>query len=216
MPIPAKYKAPFQFGSFYHVYNRSVDGQLLFYFDSHYRRFLTKYQQYLSGVLDLYAYALIPNHFHLLCSVKEEKQCVFSLKEAKYLENGKASIQDIISNRFKNLFISHSLAVKNRISIDTNVFSQKFKHLLVDADEYFAALVSYIHLNPVKHKLSLDFQNYPWTSYQPILKENLLLNTDYIYNWFGTKERFQQYHFDQAKEFQYRFWINEFSLIETI
>jgi putative transposase len=216
MPIPAKYKAPFAFGSFYHVYNRCVDGQQLFYFDSHYRRFLSKYQIYLSDVLDLYAYALIPNHFHLLCSVKQENDCVFTVKESKHLEKGIIQIQDIISDRFKKLFISHSLTLKNRVFIDTNVFSQKFKHILVDADQYFGALMSYIHLNPIKHKLNLDFQNYIWTSYQRILQEDRFLRTEYIFDWFGTRERFQEFHIDQSREFESRVLLEEFSLIESI
>lgn len=210
MPIPLENKAPFQFGSFYHIYNRSVDGQLLFYNNRSYNRFLDKYKEYLSDVLNLYAFTLIPNHFHLLASVKEEKDCRFTPKELKKMYNGHLEINDIIINRFKNFFISHSLYTKLEYAIKTNVFAQKFKHILIDRDVYFDTLISYIHLNPVKHKLTKDYPTYYWSSYNRLLASDDLLQFDYVLDWFGGKDNFIRYHEYQFMDFEYQYW-NEYS-----
>ena len=208
MPIPLEYKAPFCHGSFYHIYNRSVDGQLLFYNQTCYQRFLSKYEEYFSDLLNLYSYALIPNHFHLLASVKEEQACRFTMKELKRLNAGNWQIDDVISNRFKNFSISHSLFVKNHFTIKTNVFAQKFKHILIDKDHYFDKLISYIHLNPLKHQVTKEFEHYPWTSYQPLLASDGLLEFAYVLDWFGGKDNFTKYHKVQFKDYERRFWID--------
>lgn len=62
------YYTKFEEGKFYHIYNRSIDRQLLFKSDANYSFFLKKFDQYLSSVLDVYAYCLLENHFHLLNS----------------------------------------------------------------------------------------------------------------------------------------------------
>jgi len=41
---------------------------------------------------------------------------------------------------------------------------------LVDADEYLAAVVRYIHLNPVEAKKANDPQDYPWSSHHHYLR----------------------------------------------
>lgn len=206
MPIPAENKAPFQFGSFYHIYNRSVDGQILFYNQLSYTRFLSKYQSYFSDLLNLYSYALIPNHFHLLASVKQENDCKFSVKELNHLNKGDWEINDIVKNRFKNFFISHSLSTKKRYSIKTNVFAQKFKHILIDKDVYFDTLVSYIHLNPVKHRLTKNYQTYQWSSYKRLLASDNQLKVDYVLDWFGGRDKFIKYHEWQFGEYEYQYW----------
>jgi putative transposase len=213
MPVPVKNKAPFNFGSFYHIYNRAVDGQLLFYSQANYGRFLRNYQAYFSDVMKLYSYALIPNHFHLLASIKEEQECKFSLKELKLLNKGQWQIDDVISNRFKNFSFSHSHTIKNQFGIKTNVFAQKFKHILIDRDEYFSKLISYIHLNPVKHRIVKDFKYYPWTSYQPLLALDNVLDFGYVLDWFGGTENFIRYHQVQVLEYERRFWIDFIPLL---
>lgn len=60
---------------FYHIYNRGINGEIIFKTARNYQFFLNKIKENLVGVCDIYAYCLMPNHFHLL--VKDEQ----SLKE---------------------------------------------------------------------------------------------------------------------------------------
>jgi putative transposase len=65
------YHTKFEEGNFYHIYNRTVDKQPMFRSDANYEYFLKKYDEYLSPVIDTYAYCLLGNHFHLLIHVQE-------------------------------------------------------------------------------------------------------------------------------------------------
>ena len=71
MATAEHYHTKFEEGKFYHVYNRSVDKKVMFRNADNYRYFLVKYDQYLSGVVDTYAYCLLGNHFHLLVRVQD-------------------------------------------------------------------------------------------------------------------------------------------------
>jgi REP element-mobilizing transposase RayT len=64
------YYTKFETGCYYHVYNRTVDLKPMFKNEGNYLFFLRKYAEYLSGVIETHAYALLGNHFHLLIRVK--------------------------------------------------------------------------------------------------------------------------------------------------
>lgn len=56
---------PLEYGRYYHIYNRGVNGANLFYTTSNYEHFLRLYERYLNPVVDTFAWCLLRNHFHL-------------------------------------------------------------------------------------------------------------------------------------------------------
>ena len=66
-----------KYGHFYHIYNRGIDSCDLFREPDNYEHFLGLYDKYVSQVADTFAWVLMPNHFHLLVKVKEEKEIGF-------------------------------------------------------------------------------------------------------------------------------------------
>ena len=61
-------------GKFYHIYNRAINKENIFYANQNYIYFLNKIRYYLMNCFDIYAYCLIPNHFHLLVKIKDENE----------------------------------------------------------------------------------------------------------------------------------------------
>ena len=70
MAKTADYYTPLDSNYFYHVYNRTVNGERLFINRGNYEFFLKQYDKYLSAYVETYAYCLLNNHFHLLIRVK--------------------------------------------------------------------------------------------------------------------------------------------------
>lgn len=100
-----------------------------------------------------------------------------------------------MSRRFKNFFISYSLSIKSEYNIKTNVFAQKFKHVLIEDEAYLTKLVYYIHYNPARHHIVEDWRNYAWSSYRRILTNvKSRLEVDFLMDWFGGKDDFIKYH----------------------
>jgi len=58
-------------GQSYHIYNHANGSENIFREEENYRFFLQQYDKYLGGVVDTYAYCLMPNHFHFLVGVKD-------------------------------------------------------------------------------------------------------------------------------------------------
>jgi putative transposase len=76
-------------GSFYHIYNRGNNKQEIFFEEKNYHHFLNLFQKYLASFVDVYAYCLMPNHFHFLIRIKETTQTPQALKMSKdYEERG--------------------------------------------------------------------------------------------------------------------------------
>ena len=76
-----KYYPNFEPNSFFHIYNRGIDGCKIFFQERNYVYFLRKFDQYLSDYLDIYAYCLLGNHFHLLVKLKTLKEIFKAAKE---------------------------------------------------------------------------------------------------------------------------------------
>lgn len=58
-------------GNYYHIYNRGNNRMNLFTEPSDYERFLWLYDRYISPMAETLAWALMPNHLHLLVRIRE-------------------------------------------------------------------------------------------------------------------------------------------------
>ena len=61
-------------GCFYHIYNRGNNRQNIFFEERNYLYFLRLFEKYLFNLVDVYAYCLMPNHFHFLIKIKDANQ----------------------------------------------------------------------------------------------------------------------------------------------
>ncbi|QXU41062.1 hypothetical protein [Pedobacter sp. D749] len=183
------YYTKFEEGKFYHIYNRSIDRQPLFKSDANYRFFLNKLDQYLSNVLDVYAFCLLGNHFHLLIRVKESL--------ASIDPNGDFSLHDIVSKQFRIFFQSYALAFNIQHKRIGTLFQTPFKRAEINDEFYLSRLIYYIHANPQKHKLVADFRDWKWSSYNRILLEiDTKLKKQEVLDWFGGKAAYLKFHSD--------------------
>jgi hypothetical protein len=74
-------------GNFYHVYNRGNNRQRIFFEERNYLYFLRLFEKYLSPLVDVYAYCLMPNHFHLLIRIKDNHQTSEVFKTSEVFGN---------------------------------------------------------------------------------------------------------------------------------
>jgi putative transposase len=196
------YYIRFEEGRFYHIYNRTIDKQPLFKNEGNYEFFLKRYDEYLSAVVDTYAYCLLGNHFHLLIKVREHLDLT-TFKKLSNLSTSDStikSVHDIVSHQFRKFFQSYAMAFNKQQERVGTLFQTPFKRALVDNDAYFSQLVYYIHANPQRHDLTEDFRVWKWSSYGRMLSDkNSKLKKQEVLEWFGGKEIYKQYHADYQK-----------------
>ena len=81
------YYIPLYKNKLYNFYNRGNGNESIFFKEENYSYFLRQYDKYLSDCIDTFAYCLLPNHFHILGSVKTD-------------------VPNIVSESFRKFFIS--------------------------------------------------------------------------------------------------------------
>ena len=137
--------------TFYHVYNRGNNHENIFYKRENYQYFLRKYQVYLSDYVDTYAYCLLPNHFHFLIKVKAvsdlSKRDLPNLKDLANLKKtdlkgSDRSVDKIISNQFRLLFLSYAKAINKQEDRRGSLFQKPFRRKPVTNDRYLALLTT--------------------------------------------------------------------------
>ena len=139
----------FGIGEYYHIYNRGTDKRKIFLDKGDHERFvkllysansltpvhLSNYQGLAlieipkgDSIVDVGAWALMPNHFHLI------------LKEKK--ENG-------ISEYIHKLLTGYSMYFNTKYHRRGALFEGPFNAKHLDTDEYLKYQYAYIHLNPI-------------------------------------------------------------------
>lgn len=201
---------------FYHIYNRGINSGKLFRDGDNYTLFLKKYRYYLLPLMETYAWCLMSNHFHFLVRIltKEEQEKRFNNSKNKvsttchgykYREFRQYSA----SKQLGHLFNSYTRSFNSRFDRTGKLFEQPFRRKLIDDDSYLTHLICYIHRNPIHHKLTKDYERYPYSSYRIFLSEtDQLINKEKILSLFGGKESFIAAHSEmKAKVVPEEYWI---------
>ncbi len=132
-------------GAVYHVINRGTGRQRVF-------REARDYQRFLDGLaeahtrwgVEVFAYCLLGTHYHLCLRTPEGN-----------LARVMRHIDGLYTQRFNR---AHAR--------DGPLFRGRYQAILVEAEAYLAAVVRYIHLNPVTAGLAATPEAYLWCSHQ--------------------------------------------------
>ena len=183
---------PIQPDTFYHVYNRGINGENIFKLAENYLYFLNKYSQYIPIVANTYAYCLLRNHFHLLIKTRSEDEIrkSFAWKE-------QVTSSTIISTQFSHFFNGYSQAINKSSARTGSLLETPFRRKEVTEESYLRRLVFYIHFNSQKHNLCRDFKKYLYSSYLSFTSDkNSKLQRDEVLEWFGGTGAFISFHDD--------------------
>ncbi len=182
-------------GNYYHVFNRGVEKRKVFLKDNDYKRFsetmehclknagqitrksLRKNTQLALAPVDVVAYCLMSNHFHLL--VKQNS------------ENG-------ISTFFSRLSNSYTKYFNTKYDRVGPLFQGPFKTVNIETDSQLLHLSRYIHLNPVVSGITDDPRAFQWSSYKDYISDNeTFIKPEIVLGNFISREDYQQFVLDQ-------------------
>lgn len=162
--------------SYYHIYSRGVNKQIVFGDDSDYAFFISLFKRYLSGSpeirkkhgpypyygenVKLLAFCLMPNHIHLL---------VYQIT------------QNSITELMRSILTSYSRYFNTKYHRVGPVFQSRYKASRINQDNYLDHISRYIHLNPK------SWEVYPYSSIKYYKKEAEAewIDTSIILNLFN-------------------------------
>ena len=146
-------------GSIHHIYNRGVDKMTIFYTDKDYGYFLDKILFYKDKYrVKILAFCLLPNHWHLLL---QEPISTPGITDTRH------QIVEFI----RCLCGSYSHYFNFIHDRSGPLFQSRFKSKLVEDNDYLQTLINYINLNPVKHKLVKNINDWDYTSHWDYLEK---------------------------------------------
>jgi putative transposase len=166
MPRNSRIDAP---GALHHIIGRGINRQVIFSDKSDYKDFLDRLGDIFSeSKTSCYAWALIPNHFHLL------------------LRTGETSISTVM----KRLLTGYAVSCNRRHGRSGHLFQNRYKSILCQEDPYLLELVRYIHLNPLRAKLVPDYRalgRYPYSGHSALMGQRKCdwQDTASILRYFG-------------------------------
>lgn len=178
-------------GVFYHIYNRGNNRQLIFFEEENYHYFMRRFSKHLLPYINLYAYCLMPNHFHFLIKFKGESNDI----SEEQLE--------MISESFRIFFMSYAKSINKKYKRTGSLFQRKFKSKPVLEESYFSTVVQYFHFNPVKAGLCKKPKDWKFSSYNSIISTKPTnLKRDEVLKWFGGVENFIKTHNDRMLDIE--------------
>jgi REP element-mobilizing transposase RayT len=135
MPRKARIDAP---GALHHIMARGIEGRLIFQNEYDRKDFIDRLAHLLEETeTKCFAWALIPNHFHLL------------------FKTGTVPVAKVMLRLLTGYAVSYNLRHKRQ----GHLFQNRYKSILCQEDPYLLELVRYIHLNPIRANLVPDLKS---------------------------------------------------------
>jgi len=148
MPRTARLDIP---GLMQHVIVRGIDRKEIFRDDGDRARFCQRLGELLEETeTDCLAWALIPNHFHLLLRPRRVRLGTF----------------------MGRLLTGYAVTFNLRHSRSGRLFQNRYKSIVCEEEPYLLELVRYIHLNPLRARQVRgmdDLARYPWSGHAVLL-----------------------------------------------
>jgi putative transposase len=145
-------------GALHHVIIRGINRAAIFFDDRDRKDFLRRLE---TGILEVglscYAWALLPNHIHLLLRTNNEP----------------------LANLMRSLLTGYAVSFNRRHKRVGYLFQNRYKSILCEESSYLLQLVRYIHLNPLRAGLAPDIAQlnfYPWCGHSCLIG-------NYLYEW---------------------------------
>ena len=168
-------KPPLLAGHYYHLFSRGVNRQVIFFAPENWLFFLDRMGRYFQQeYLDVLAYCLMPNHYHLLVYLR---------------------IDEVSRKVLQPFGTSYSKAINKQQGRVGPLFQGPFKAKLVDDDGYLAHLTRYIHLNPVEAGLAEGAADWPYSSYGEYvgMRKVALSRPELILQQFGSRGAYREF-----------------------
>ncbi len=148
MPRQPRLDAP---DALHHVMVRGLERRVIFRDDQDRADFVARLAALAEGgAWTVYAWALLPNHAHLLVRTGTRP----------------------LARSMRSLLTGYAGAFNRRHQRVGHLFQNRYKSVVVEEDAYLWELVRYLHLNPLRAQVVPDLRKldrYPWTGHSALL-----------------------------------------------
>jgi len=148
MPRLARLDAP---GVLHHVMGRGIEKNNIFFNNKDRNDFINRLSELVEeSAIEIYAWALMPNHFHLLLKTKNRP----------------------LSSSMRKILTGYVINVNRRHKRYGHLFQNRYKSIVCQEGVYLMELVRYIHLNLLRGGVVKDMNGLnssPWSGHSALL-----------------------------------------------
>jgi REP element-mobilizing transposase RayT len=171
----------------YHIYNHAVGSDNLFRSDDNYNFFLKQFSKYILPFTDVFAYCLMPNHFHFALRIKAENKLELLWKEkiskkkiklnhlpvspGENRKQNRVLLEEIITNQFSHFFNSYAQAYNKAFNRMGALLKQSFQRRRIEGHDHLRNIVCYIHNNPVADGFTEKHSSWKYSSFNSFISE---------------------------------------------
>lgn len=197
-------------GEYYHIFNRGVEKRTIFYQKRDYKRFIESLDFFNTEcptqmrseekssprdeerLVDVVAYCINSNHFHLL------------LKENK--ENG-------IATFMKKVCTGYAMYFNKKNDRSGILFQGRFKSVHLDSNDLLLYVSAYVNCNSQIHGIE-NAENYPWCSFSEYMRSDgsLKCQKDIIIDQFKNTKEYKNFCLEKVIGMRNKKGFNEHSL----
>ncbi len=166
MPRLARLDAP---GVLHHVMGRGIEERKIFHSDIDRNDFINRLSALTrDAAMEIYAWVLMSNHFHILCKTKNLP----------------------LASCMRKILTGYVVNFNKRHRRYGHLFQNRYKSIVCQEDVYLKELVRYIHLNLLRAGLVKDLKELnrnPWSGHSALIGkvERKWQNTEYVLSFFG-------------------------------
>jgi len=181
MPRLARLDAP---GVLHHVMGRGIERRKIFLNDIDRNDFIDRLSSLAQdGAMEIYAWVLMPNHFHLLCKTKNLP----------------------LASIMRRMLTGYVVNFNRRHRRYGHLFQNRYKSIVCQEDVYLKELVRYIHLNLLRAGLVKDIKELnrnPWSGHSALTGKvkREWQNTKYVLSFFDSSGNSRKNYLRYVKE----------------
>jgi len=181
MPRLARLDAP---GVLHHVMGRGIERKKIFLSDTDRNDFLDRLSVLAEdGAMEIYAWVLMPNHFHMLCKTKNVP----------------------LSSSMRKILTGYVVNFNKRHRRFGHLFQNRYKSIICQEDVYLKELVRYIHLNLLRAGFVKDLKELnrnSWSGHSALVGnvKREWQNTKYVLSFFGRSSNSRRNYLQYVKK----------------
>jgi len=183
-------------GKTYHIFNRSNAKVNVFNETVDFEYFIQLLERYILPVANIYAWAILNNHYHLVLELKSDMVYRWTKKNLPKGENiwetepinefNRKNKKPVIASHMGHMINSYARYFNTKFNRTGGLFERPYKRIVINDEYHLKNEIIYVSTNAVKHGIVSSIYDWKWSSIEELLLgDNNFCDREYVVYLFS-------------------------------